>query len=42
MLYDNAQPARLNLHAWQLTGDEFYRTIVEGTLDYVAREMRGC
>jgi hypothetical protein len=42
MLYDNAQPARLNLHALQLTGDEFYRTIVEETLDHVACEMRGC
>jgi uncharacterized protein YyaL (SSP411 family) len=39
MLYDNAQLARVYLHAWQLTGDEFYRTIVEETLDYVAREM---
>ena len=39
MLYDNAQLARVYLHAWQLTGDDFYRTIVEETLDYVAREM---
>ena len=41
MLYDNAQLARVYLHAWQVTGDAFYRTIVEETLDYVAREMRG-
>jgi hypothetical protein len=41
MLYDNAQLARVYLHAWQVTGDEFYRTIVKETLDYVAREMRG-
>jgi uncharacterized protein YyaL (SSP411 family) len=41
MLYDNAQLARVYLHAWQVTGDLFYRTIVEETLDYVAREMRG-
>jgi uncharacterized protein YyaL (SSP411 family) len=40
MLYDNAQLARVYLHAWQLTGNAFYRTIVEETLDYVAREMR--
>jgi uncharacterized protein YyaL (SSP411 family) len=31
--------ARVYLHAWQLTGDPFYRTIAEETLDYVAREM---
>ena len=39
MLYDNAQLARVYLHAWQVTGDVFYRTIVEETLDYVMREM---
>ena len=39
MLYDNAQLARVYLHAWQVTGDTFYRRIVEETLDYVAREM---
>jgi len=39
MLYDNAQLARVYLHAWQVTGEPFYRTIVEETLDYVAREM---
>jgi uncharacterized protein YyaL (SSP411 family) len=39
MLYDNAQLARVYLHAWQVTGNPFYRTIVEETLDYVAREM---
>ena len=39
MLYDNAQLARVYLHAWQLTGDERYRYVVTGTLDYVAREM---
>jgi hypothetical protein len=32
---------RLPPHARQVTGDVFYRTIVEETLDYVAREMRG-
>ena len=39
MLYDNAQLARVYLHAWQVTGVEFYRTITEETLDYVVREM---
>jgi hypothetical protein len=37
MLYDNAQLARVYLHAWQVTGEPFYRTIVEETLDYVVR-----
>lgn len=39
MLYDNALLARLYLHAYQLTGNAFYRRIAEETLDYVAREM---
>jgi uncharacterized protein YyaL (SSP411 family) len=39
MLYDNAQLARVYLHAWQVTGETLYRTITEETLDYVAREM---
>lgn len=39
MLYDNAQLARVYLHAYQITGKQFYRQIVEETLDYVAREM---
>ena len=39
MLYDNAQLARVYLHAWQLTGNEFFRTITEDILDYVIREM---
>jgi uncharacterized protein YyaL (SSP411 family) len=39
MFYDNAQLARVYLHAWQVTGEPFYRTIVEETLDYVVREM---
>ncbi|HEX6348276.1 MAG TPA: thioredoxin domain-containing protein [Candidatus Dormibacteraeota bacterium] len=40
MLYDNAQLARAYLHAWQVTGREPYRRIVEETLDYLLREMR--
>jgi uncharacterized protein YyaL (SSP411 family) len=40
MLYDNAQLARVYLHAWQLTGNPLYRRVTEETLDYVCREMR--
>ncbi len=40
MLYDNALLARLYLHAYQVTGKELYRRVVEDTLDYVLREMR--
>src|SRR5439155_14891326 len=40
MLYDNAQLARVYLHAWQLTGDQHYRDVARGTLDYMARELR--
>ena len=40
MLYDNAQLARVYLHAWQVTGNELYRRVTEETLDYVLREMR--
>ena len=39
MLYDNAQLARAYLHAWQITGDEFFKRIVTETLDFIAREM---
>jgi uncharacterized protein YyaL (SSP411 family) len=39
MLYDNAQLARVYLHAWQVTSDPFYRAIAEEILDYVVREM---
>ena len=39
MLYDNVQLARVYLHAWQVTGDLFYRVITEEILDYVVREM---
>jgi uncharacterized protein YyaL (SSP411 family) len=40
MLYDNAQLARVYLHAWQITGNELYRRVTEETLDYVLLEMR--
>ncbi|MBI3733608.1 MAG: thioredoxin domain-containing protein [Chloroflexi bacterium] len=39
MLYDNAQLARLYLHAYQATGKAFYARIATETLDYVLREM---
>ncbi len=39
MLYDNAQLARVYLHAWQLTGDPFYKRICTETLDFILREM---
>ncbi len=39
MLYDNAQLSRVYLHAWQITGDEFYRRIAEDIYDYILREM---
>jgi len=39
MLYDNAQLARVYLHAYQVTGDAEYRRVVEEILDYVLREM---
>ena len=39
MLYDNAQLARAYLHAWQITGDDFFKRIVVETLDFITREM---
>ena len=39
MLYDNAQLARVYLHAYQVTGASEYRRVATETLDYVAREM---
>jgi uncharacterized protein len=39
MLYDNAQLSRLYIHAWQLTGDDFFRQIAEEIYDYILREM---
>ncbi len=39
MLYDNAQLARVYVHAWALTGDPAYRAIATGTLDYMIREL---
>ncbi|MBK8305152.1 MAG: thioredoxin domain-containing protein [Chloracidobacterium sp.] len=39
MLYDNAQLARVYLHAFQVTGNEFYKRIAVETLEYIRREM---
>ncbi|MBI2780256.1 MAG: thioredoxin domain-containing protein [Chloroflexi bacterium] len=39
MLYDNAQLARVYLHAWAFTGDERYRDVATGTLTYILREL---
>ncbi len=41
MLYDNALLARVYLEAYQVTGNEDYRAVVEETLAYVTREMTG-
>ncbi len=41
MLYDNALLARVYLHGYQATGNPEHRRIVEETLEYVQREMRG-
>ncbi len=40
MLYDNAQLARVYLHAWQVTGEPRYRTVVQDTLSYLIRHLR--
>lgn len=39
MLYDNAQLARIYLHLFQATKNEFYKTVAVETLEYVKREM---
>ena len=39
MLYDNALLARVYLHAYQITGEMYFRDVVEDTLDYILREM---
>ncbi|MBK6723660.1 MAG: thioredoxin domain-containing protein [Acidobacteria bacterium] len=39
MLYDNAQLIRVYLHAYQVTGNEFYKRIAVETLEYIRREM---
>jgi uncharacterized protein YyaL (SSP411 family) len=39
MLYDNAQLARVYLHAYQLTAEPEFRHVCEATLDFVLREL---
>jgi uncharacterized protein YyaL (SSP411 family) len=39
MLYDNAQLARVYLHAYSLTGSGQYLDVARSTLDYVEREL---
>ena len=39
MLYDNAQLARVYVHAWALTGDASLLSTATGVLDYVLREL---
>ncbi len=39
MLYDNAQLARVYVHAWQITGENRYRAVAEETLGFVEREL---
>jgi uncharacterized protein len=41
MLYDNALLARAYLHGYQALGQERWRRVVEHTLDWALREMRG-
>lgn len=40
MLYDNALLVPLYVEAWALTKNEFFREIVEKTLDWALREMK--
>lgn len=39
MLYDNAQLARIYLHAWALTGNAADREVAMAAMDYVLREL---
>ncbi len=41
MLYDQAQLALAYLEAAQATGEDFYATVAEDTLEYVLRDMTG-
>ena len=40
MLYDQALLARVYLHAWQVTGDDRYRAVMDETVAYVLRDLR--
>ncbi|MDZ7734077.1 MAG: thioredoxin domain-containing protein [Acidimicrobiia bacterium] len=40
MLYDKALLARAYLHAWQVTGDQRFRQVLDETVEYVLRDLR--
>ncbi|HKY68570.1 MAG TPA: thioredoxin domain-containing protein, partial [Acidimicrobiales bacterium] len=40
MLYDQALLLRVYLHAWQVTGADRYRQVVDETVEYVLRDLR--
>ena len=40
MLYNQAMLGRAYLHAWQLTGEERYRRVLDETIGYVLRDLR--
>jgi uncharacterized protein YyaL (SSP411 family) len=40
MLYDQALLARIYLHAWQVTGHQRYRQVLDETIGYVLRDLR--
>ncbi|HEY8525926.1 MAG TPA: thioredoxin domain-containing protein [Acidimicrobiales bacterium] len=40
MLYDQALLTRTYLHAWQVTGHDRYRQVVDETIGYVLRDLR--
>jgi uncharacterized protein len=40
MLYDQALLSRLYLHAWQITGHDRYRQVLDETVGYVLRDLR--
>jgi uncharacterized protein YyaL (SSP411 family) len=40
MLYDQALLVRIYLHAWQVTGSDVYRQVLNETIGYVLRDLR--
>src|SRR5690606_16634691 len=40
MLYDQALIGRVYLHAWQVTGEERFRSVLEDIVGYVLRDLR--
>ena len=40
MLYDNAQLLSVYSHAYQLTGNDFFKTIVQETISFFQRDLR--